>query len=237
MQKLEMTRCEFVSTSPDRPNIYYEVRPRTEIETDLHCYLNSLRNLRSKAPRVLVYCRSLDMCANLYAYFLYHLGDESYHPVGSEKISDNRLFGMFHASTPEYNKAVILRSLGSPDGVVRIVFATVALGMGVDLRDVNTVVHYGGMQSIDSYFQESGRGGRSGASAQSVVFWKPVDCPKKKQLITTRDFEIAAVRHYLENTTSCRRRFLLQYFDYSCVSTVRNPDICCDVCAKKKKFN
>ena len=63
----------------------------------------------------------------------------SYHPVGSEKISDNRLFGMFHASTPEYNKAVILRSLGSPDGVVRIVFATVALGMGVDLRDVNTV--------------------------------------------------------------------------------------------------
>ena len=76
---------------------------------------------------------------------------------------------MFHASTPEYNKAVILRSLGSPDGVVRIVFATVALAMGVDLRDVNTVVHYGGMQSIDSYFQESGRGGRSGASAQSVV--------------------------------------------------------------------
>ena len=92
MQKLE---CEFVSTSPDRPNIYYEVRPRTEIETNLHCYLNSLRNLRSKAPRGLVYCRSLDMCANLYAYFLYHLSDESYHLVGSEKISDNRLLFCF----------------------------------------------------------------------------------------------------------------------------------------------
>ena len=226
--------CEFVSASPDRPNIKYTVCPRTEIETDLDCYLKSLKNLRSKAPRVLIYCQSLNMCANLYAHFLYHLGDESYDPIGSEKVSDNRLFGMFHSSTPEYNKDVIIRSLASPDGVVRIVFATVALGMGVDLRDVNTVVHYGGMQSIDSYFQESGRAGRSGASALSVVFWKPVDCPKRKQLTTTRDFELSAVRHYLENDTSCRRRFQLQYFDYSCVSTVRNSDKCCDVCAKKE---
>ena len=47
-------------------------------------------------------------------------------------------------------------------GVVRIVFATIALGMGVNLLDVNTVIHYGAPRSIDDYFQESGRGGRSG---------------------------------------------------------------------------
>jgi ATP-dependent DNA helicase RecQ len=61
---------------------------------------------------------------------------------------------MFHANTPPYNKDVILKSLLVPDGVVRIVFATVALGMGIDLRDVNTVIHYGVPQSVEEYFQQ-----------------------------------------------------------------------------------
>ena len=58
-----------------------------------------------------------------------------YHPLGADKVSDNRLFGIFHANTPEHNKEVILKSLDDPNGVVRVVFATVALGMGINLQD------------------------------------------------------------------------------------------------------
>ena len=111
----------------------------------------------------------MDICADLYAHFRYELGDDSYYSSGSHKISDNRLFGMFHANTPQYNKEVILKSLTQPDGIVRVIFATVALGMGINLRDVNTIIHYGGLQSIDDYFQESGRGGRSGKPACSII--------------------------------------------------------------------
>ena len=64
---------------------------------------------------------------------------------------------MFHANTPQHNKDVILSNLTKADGVVRVVFATVALGMGINLRDVNTVIHYGALQSIEDYFQDSGR--------------------------------------------------------------------------------
>ena len=127
---------------------------------------------------------------------------------------------MFHANTPEHNKEVILKSLDDPNGVVQVAFATVALGMGINLRDVDTIIHYGGMQSIDDYFQESGRADRSGQSAFSIVFWKPIDCPKRKELLNARDQEVAAVRVYLENTTSCRWKWLLQYFDSSGVSSV-----------------
>ena len=49
---------------------------------------------------------------------------------------------MYHSCTPQYNKD-ILESLRDPNGVVRIVFATVALGMGINLQDVNTIIHYG----------------------------------------------------------------------------------------------
>ena len=87
---------------------------------------------------------------------------------------------------------------------MRVVFATVALGMGISLSDVNTVIHYKAPQSIEGYFQESGRRGRSGDPARSVVYWKLIDCCVKK-LLSTRDQEIAAIRHYLENDTSCRR--------------------------------
>ena len=231
MHSLEMADCEFVCTSPDRPNKFYEVHPRIDIDVDFNAVVCSLKEYKSKAPRVLVYCRSLDTCANLYAHFLYELGDDSFYPSGADKVSENRLFGMFHANTPEHNKEVVLKSLGRPDGVVRVVFATVALGMGIDLRDVNTIIHYGGMHSIDDYFQESGRGGRSGERARSIVYWKPVDCPRRKELLTTRDHELAAARDYLDNTTLCRRKWLLQYFDPSCVSCVTDPRNCCDICA------
>ena len=53
--------------------------------------------------------------------------------------------------------------------------------MGVNLKEVNTVIHYGALRSIDDYFQESGRGDRSGDEAHLTVYWKPVDCPSKKQ--------------------------------------------------------
>ena len=227
-----MNEYEFVCCSPDRPNIFYEVFPRTDIENDLQHVVESLKELKNTAPRMLVYCRSLDMCANLYAHFHFELGDNSYYPPQSDKISDNRLFGMFHASTPDHNKDVILKSLSKSDGVVRVVFATVALGMGIDLRDVNTIIHYGAPHSIEDYFQESGRGGRSGGNAKSIVYWKPSDCPLRKQLMSTRDKEVAAVRHYLENDSSCRRLWLLRYFDSSFTSTVQDRNTCCDVCAR-----
>ena len=150
-------------------------------------------------------------------------------------MSDNRLFGMFHASSLDHNKDVILKSLSKSNGVVRVVFATVALGTGIDLKDVNTIIHYGAPHSIEDYFQESGRGGRSGGNAKSIIYCKPSDCPLRKQLMSTRDKEVAAVWHYLENDSSCRRLWLLCYFDSSFTSTVQDRNACCDVCVRTLK--
>ena len=93
------------------------------------CHL--IKEQKNLAPHLIVYCRSLDVHADLYAHFHYVLGDQSYHPPGGNKVSDNRLFGMFHANTPQHNREIILSSLSKPDGVVQVVFAIVALGMGV----------------------------------------------------------------------------------------------------------
>lgn len=141
---------------------------------------------------------------------------------------------MFHSLTPVHNKEVILASMGKEDGIVRVVFATTALGMGVNFAGLNRTFHYGAPRAIEDYFQESGRAGRSpGTLAKSTIWWKPADAALHKDLSKPMDAERAAVRHYLENCSECRRYQLLKYFDPSLLSTLksRDPLLCCDVCA------
>ena len=97
--ELDMRGCAVIRVSPNRPDIYYEVRPRTTVEGDMEHLVSSLRLHANKADRVMVYCRSLNMCADLYEHFHNSLGDVSYYPVGSKPVSDNRQFGMYHSNT------------------------------------------------------------------------------------------------------------------------------------------
>ena len=73
---------------------------------------------------------------------------------------------MFHASTPQHSKDVVMGSLQECHGTVGVVFASVAMGMGIYLHGVNTIIHYGAPSSNEDYFQASGR---SGDSACSIV--------------------------------------------------------------------
>ena len=142
-------QCVDVSVSPDWPIIFYETKPRTDIDSDFLDLVTALRVNTTNTPRVLVYVTSLNTCADLYAHFHWELGSSSYYPEGAPEIPANRLFGMFHSHTPQRNKDLILRSLKEPGGVVRVVFCTVALGMGVDLKGVNSIVHYGAPRSLE----------------------------------------------------------------------------------------
>ncbi|XP_019860537.1 PREDICTED: mediator of RNA polymerase II transcription subunit 34-like [Amphimedon queenslandica] len=112
------------SVRDDVAKYFFAVKPRTEIELDLSSLINSLRIDKNNAARVIVYCPSLNMCSDLYATFHYELGFDSYYPPGSQHTSQNRLFGMYHSNTPQYNKDVVLKSMEELEGVVRIVFAT-----------------------------------------------------------------------------------------------------------------
>ena len=103
--------------------------------------------------------------------------------------------------------------------------------MGVNTKEVKLVIHYGAPHSIDDYFQESGRGGCSGDNACSVVFWKPSDCPVKKEPKCLHDRELIDVRKYLENATICRRKWLLEFFNPYCAKSGDDKLLCCDVYA------
>ena len=111
------------------------------------------------------------ICADLFSHFSYEMGKSQYYAPSAPELSENRLFGMFHANTPQHTKDVIMGSF-----TVRVVFASVATGMGIDLHGVDIIIHYGAPSSIENYFQASGRRGQSGDSAYSIVYRTPKDC-------------------------------------------------------------
>ena len=130
----------------------------------------------STRPKELLCTVDSITCADLYEHFLFSLGDSCYYPSGAPHVSDNRLIAMYHANTPSHNKDVIFHSMQKPDGVVRVVFATVALGMGINFAALNTTMHYGAPSTIEDYFQESGCVGRSGEQGISIVFLEAIRC-------------------------------------------------------------
>ena len=138
---LEMIEYVTVCLSPNRPNIKYHARRKSNIGNDFARLLSTLREKLVLTPRVIVYCNTLLTCAELFDYFSYEMGISRYYPPGAPELSVNRLFG--HAKTPQRSKDNIVRSLQDPNGVVRVVFASVAIGMGVNLQGVNIILHYG----------------------------------------------------------------------------------------------
>ena len=101
------------------------------------------------------------ICADLFSRFSYEMGKSQYYPPSALELSENHHFGMFHASTPQHSKDVIMGSLQDCHGTVRVVFASVAMGMGIDLHGVDTIIYCGAPSSIEDYFQASGSRGQS----------------------------------------------------------------------------
>ena len=114
--------------------------------------MSTLKEKQKDTLRIVVYCKTLMICADLFSRFSYEMGKSQYYPPGAPELSENHLFGMFHASTPQHSKDVIMGSLPDCHSTFRVVFSSVAMGMGIGLHGVDTIIHYGAPSSIEDYF-------------------------------------------------------------------------------------
>lgn len=134
--------------------------------------LESLGRLRTAHPRVIVYCQNIMDVSQLYEMIAVSFGPSAYE--GDHHI-DNKLLGKFHTfSTKEDIKAAVLSG---------VVFATNALGMCVNFKDVEFIVQYGPPRNLDEYQQHIGRAGQSGQQSVAVVIssWQTIDYTKRKR--------------------------------------------------------
>lgn len=215
VESLGMCAPIMILESPEKLNIRYshvETSFREDNPAIFKCFADKLEILGQNVPRTIIFCRTHRQVRNFYSYFKEILSTELMAMVA-----------MFHSTTEDSRKDFISESFQSPDGIIRILFCTIAFGMGVNVKKVTRVVHFGPPESVDNYVQESGRAGRDGGQSYAI-------------LVTyrgcTRHRVSAQMKEYIQDTVRCRRKLLLQSFG----TEVKGPAFlhnCCEVCAKR----
>lgn len=125
----------------------------------------------------------------------------------------------------------------SPDGIL---VATCAWGMGVDKKNIRTVIHYDISQSIEAYVQEAGRGGRDGLPSKAILLYSPEDIKILKKNTTISSRRIQQMIMYAEAKT-CRRKILLKSLGDTRESSAyehieKHACSGCDVCDRTAEY-
>ena len=137
IESLGMDCPQVIKANPDRPNIYLSCERRGNSKEEklvsiLDPLAEELGTLGVNTPLTLVY-GTLEVVSESYHYLSMKLGNKQYHPLGSEHIAANRLFTQHHAQYPEHERNRIVDGRLSGNSALRILFVTVAFGIGIDL--------------------------------------------------------------------------------------------------------
>ncbi|XP_068675578.1 uncharacterized protein [Montipora foliosa] len=125
-----------------------------------------------------IFYSNLETCGECYSYFEQELGEQQFYPPGSPANLSNRLFAQYHAQYPEEYHTSLVKSLISGTSVARVLFVTVAFGVGIDVPTVERVIQIGIPYTMEDFLQETGRAGRNGNSAISVLYYNSYDISK-----------------------------------------------------------
>ncbi len=199
IKSLEMRGERKFISSFNRPNLYYEVRPKINKEQTIKEILQILK--KAGNPSGIIYVQARKSTEEL-----------------AEMLRLNGISAApYHAGMDSKSRAQVQDAFLGEE--VSVICATIAFGMGIDKPDVRVVIHYDIPKSIENYYQETGRGGRDGLEGSCYAFYAPKDIYKLEKFL--RDKPVAEremggqlleeVVAYAE-TSGCRRKFLLHYF-------------------------
>lgn len=209
-----------------RANItYFASRVKHSDFTCFNPIIQNLKDRRLNAEKIVIFCRNVKTVGQLYAHFIYALSEDSVNSL-------NRIVAMFHRSTAQVNKEYILNTFPKKDSTIRLLIATVAFGMGINIPDIRMVINYGAPSTIEAFAQESGRAGRDGEPAYSITLYNGYSLRK--------GLTEESMMKYCQNE-SCKSKYLMDYFtlklheqdsyfESPAIETVMNTHTCCDIC-------
>jgi ATP-dependent DNA helicase RecQ len=217
MKNLGMTEATLFKSSFNRPNLFYEIRPKRDITKEIIKYIKS-----NPGKSGIIYCLSRKKVEEV-----------------AEALNLNGISALpYHAGLDPKVRADTQDRFLMEDA--EVIVATIAFGMGIDKPDVRFVIHHDVPKSMEGYYQETGRAGRDGGEGVCIAFYAQKDVDKlakfmKDKPVSEREIGTQILKEVIDYAESgvCRRKQILHYFGENFNETGCN--CMCDNCKKPKK--